>query len=97
MSSDPIRDALDHEDKLLLALADASFKRARGEEPTPTPAPEPEQVMVPINPAEERQAFADLIAFIAQHKDADTEFTHVSVEEFMQGLDEPALANPAQE
>jgi hypothetical protein len=38
--------------------------------------------MTAAEQATERAAFAELIAFIAQHKDADTTVTHVSTDEY---------------
>jgi hypothetical protein len=40
---------------------------------------------VPLSPAEidaERKAYAELLAFIGEHKDPGTTFTHLTPEEF---------------
>ncbi|MBX9861160.1 MAG: hypothetical protein K2Y42_00280 [Hyphomicrobium sp.] len=49
-----------------------------------TPAPIP---MTAAEQATERAAFAELIAFVAQHKDADTTVTHVSADEYASTLE----------
>jgi hypothetical protein len=43
--------------------------------------------MTAAEQATERAAFAELIAFVAQHKDADTTVTHVSADEYASTLE----------
>lgn len=43
----------------------------------------------PIDIAVERKEFGDLLAFIAANKDPDTVAEHVTVDEFLDGLDDP--------
>lgn len=54
---------------------------------TPTPAPQEEQPPLPFDADAERQAYADLIAFMKASKELGTEITFLPVDEFMNGLD----------
>jgi hypothetical protein len=87
--------ASDDEDKLMLAMADANFKRIRGEQSDPLPEPVREQRFVPLDLDAERQEFAELLEIINANKDADTVVTAMGLDEFMTGIDEPPVPAPA--
>lgn len=89
--------ASDDEDKLMLAMADANFKRIRGEAPESVPPPQPEQRFVPLDLAAEQLEFEQLLVSITENKDAGTVVTAMSIDEFMTGIDEPPLPAPATE
>ena len=50
-------------------------------------APAADQPELPLDSAAEKQAYADLIAFMKQHADPGTDIQHLSVDEFMDGLE----------
>lgn len=63
------------------------FEDLLGLEEGPNPAPKhPPQ---PIDKAAERKEFADLLAFIAANKDPETIAEHASVDDYLDGLEDP--------
>lgn len=84
-------------DDPLLTWAIAESRKLAGKEPEPEPRQPtvlPPQEHVPLDPDADRVAFEELLAFIAANKDEGTVVTHITVDDFMHGLDEPP-ADPA--
>jgi hypothetical protein len=70
-------------DEQLLKIALAHSDSLRGKTPDePTPEPKLPVEDIPLDLAAEQAAFADLLKFVADNPDDDTEFTALSPEEF---------------
>lgn len=81
---------LAQEDKLMEQLAKTHFDKLDGKEPDTPPPPAPEAQDLPVDPAVERQAYADLLAHFAENPEDDCEVTMLTAEEFAEDTFTPA-------